>query len=334
MLVFIFLVAGFSRAQADPASPALPSWEGLSGEQRKVSGLLWKPDIDGAAGEISAPGETVEAVDPGRTEGGEAGRAGVASSADERLPEKPAYALEDYARGLSAARLLHDPRHLLSESATADLRSFLAFHARHSEVPIRVALFAPTDEPGKVLDLQALCEAWCAPRGSQGCMLVYCLGRPERSELYFPGWSAELRKVTESCRVVDLCVRAAQVAGNEISQLDRFGVELSLQIFRAGKILRARAVQQLSEALDRPGPGDAGSEVGWVSGLFVASLLALLVLGGIGILAVARKGSGVAEATSERGVFLFDDHEISPRLGGPHGGGAGGVLYFGEDRAG
>lgn len=336
LLVFLTRVL-VGQLLAVPGSLELPTWSGLSEAEREVSGILWIPDIaaSGRGGELQAEQSLVDAPLYGRAPE-EVGAIASLPNADADVAEEGAavgaQVLAEYTRGLSPGRPLLDPQHLLSEPAMVDLLSFLAFHERESKVPIRVVLFASTDDPTGVLDLQAVCDSWFDPEQASGCMLAYFLGRPDRSRLYFPTWSPDLGSMLKSAGALVRCVRSAEVVENDISQLDRFGVELSMQIFRAQKILQARTGDQFSErrAITILGPEQVATSRTGGAWFFLAGLL---LLGILGVLVVVRRRKNGVMAP-ELGVYVLDEFKGTRRLGGPYSGGAGGVVFFGRDRPG
>jgi len=227
---------------------------------------------------------------------------------------------------------VYDPQRLLSEPRTMDVRSFLNFHREESSLPIRIMLFAPEDHPRAFLDLQGMTDQWLENDGGRGCVLVYFLGEPERSRIFLPKNASNIRKIADLEQIAERCIRAATVGQNQNEELDRFGVELSIQLFSLEKKILADRHPGMMEASNQSllttSTDVDGRRNGWWSNWSVWRA----VIGGLMASIPLATLSWIlfAERTSKRSnVYLVEELELPVRLGGQHSGGAGIEVHFG-----
>jgi hypothetical protein len=328
--------------EGDDVAPELAAEGGESGGGEAMSGADGEaPGVAvGAAGEMAAvEGAPVYGPAPEPETGPETPLPVRVRPEIPLLPERVEVPREYASAYFSAlpGKALVDPQLLLTEFKKYDLEEFLEYHEQESPYRICIFLFEGNQELPNEASLQSLHEEWYG--NEPVVMLAYFMGQPDRAVVEFGRMgrsgvsSASLERVRESC------VEEGLVVENAFNQLERFGVELSVQLYWLEKELgletpvrprleerRAEAALSMAMAMEE---GAWWREViisveglprwVWVGG---GSLLFIFLTGGLGLF--------LRRHLASRQGYLFPDYEIEPRLGGAHAGGGQEVLSFGR----
>jgi len=290
----------------------LPDWDD-SKVDRVPSAALWGPL------ETSLRPEVVDLPEP----------IVIGPDLVEEIIEEP-FDLGVYNKGV-AKDYLYDPQHLLSEVQRMDLVSFLSFHAGECSIPIYVLALSPTDEPAGIVDFQSILKRWA--KGEPACMVTYFLGDPARAQVYLSeGTDIGVGSSRDTSTLVIESVRAAFVAQNNIDQLERFNVRLSILLFQLEKDGLAAMERELAkDEMSVATPADikaARSQshrflIPWR--FIVPPLLVLgVIVGGSRLISALHRVHHGGNHT-----FVLPEQELPVRLAGQHSGGLGAEISFG-----
>jgi hypothetical protein len=227
---------------------------------------------------------------------------------------------------------LVDPQLLLSEFKRYDLEELLTYHEQESPYLIRILLFEGGQELPDGVTLRSLHDDWYGDEPV--ALLAYFMGQPDRAVVEFGRLARDGVSGTALEGVLESSVEQALVVENDFHQLERFGMELSVQLYWLERQLGLEAPapargDEMAAAKAAVGDGWWHDPVAmlepvprwaWIGG---GSLLPLVLVGGM--VRVLRRSGG------SRG-YLFPDYEIEPRLGGEHSGGGHGLMSFGHSR--
>lgn len=217
---------------------------------------------------------------------------------------------------------LMDPGTLIIGESRQALRRLLDFHADNARSRLcllvldRGQTLPPDFDPGQLAH-GALLE-------SASALIVCPLGETWRSRFYLDGWLRKNVPAHLHQEMVRDCVNDAQTTPDPARQLHRLAVRASTWLFRLEPLL-----PQAPEEPPHGGPmreiGSAPTEAGRDSTARFPSLWLLAAMAGLAGLAAWLK----CRLPGKTGhVWLLDEHQTAPRLGGAFCGGCAATLDF------
>jgi hypothetical protein len=229
---------------------------------------------------------------------------------------------------------LVDPQLLLTEFKKYDIDGFLQYHEEESPYRICMMLFERDQELPDGATLRSLHEEWYGDEPV--ALLAYFMGQPERAVVEFGRLARDGLSGSYLASAVESCAEEGLIVENAFNQLERFGMELSVQLYWLEKELGleppmpARVEERMAEAAVVAGESRWDELVD-----FVGTLPRWYLVGGGSLLLGVFAGGVVLfgyRRMAGRNGHLFPDYEIDARLGGAHSGGGHGVLSFGRAR--
>ncbi|MEM7013569.1 MAG: hypothetical protein AAF585_19015 [Verrucomicrobiota bacterium] len=208
---------------------------------------------------------------------------------------------------------LIDPLQLLTEQEGHDLEHFLAYHAEAAPVDVAAMMLPSGVDLSGDVSFAELRREWF---GDEPVMLVvYTLGNPGATELI---WSNDAMPLEAQQAIWAACLRESLVANEPFAQSQRYLTELATRLYW----YHTDEIPAAAPPLDLVASSHEGSPRPSV----IIPMLGLLVMsfGSIGLVVywIQRR--------RERMPMLLPEVELSPRLGGPFGGGGHAVVSFGE----
>lgn len=232
---------------------------------------------------------------------------------------------------------LVDPQDLLTERERKERENFLRYHSGDSQIDLFVLLFDRGQRLPGDIRVEELGERFFD--GEKPSLLVlYFLGEPGQAVLEF---SPDLRDRVNSHqgrRLLEHAARRAAEVSSPVSQLDKFCVQVSIQLFMIEQSIGLGD----GELAEKPQRGDVSDDIGgsgrevpderspgaefaeaadeaWNSwGLPAAVFAGALVSGWLARLMIGR-----------RRRYRFPEFEVAPRLGCDHAAGVGAKISFG-----
>ena len=224
---------------------------------------------------------------------------------------------------------LIDPQGLLEPVVKAQQEEFLSYHAGDAQIIIRVMMF----EAGQRMpsDLAALGEKRLGELSKPTALVLYLMGEPERSQVFFSKDVRENLSLGEMGRVASQTGREASEKRTPEDQLAEYCEQLSMRLYWMERSLDFADPQPQESNADKTEnapiestpdePGLKEKFIGiwekhtvfivWVGGTLLALFVAYIV-------SVLRRRC------------RFPEFEVDPRLGGAHGAGIGAVISFGS----
>lgn len=255
-----------------------------------------------------------EGTAPGRWAGRAAGTPDTPAAEE---PESSGHHDVARALGRGADELLVDEFRVLSASAAAERAEFLRHHAEESRLDLRAIVFGA----GQVIPDQLPMDEVFA--GFTDAVAIYFIGEPERALLYLPGPLAAEVSEAEQRRALQSSVMQAVAKADPEAQLDAFLTQLSIRLYWMEQMMDDGMVET-APILPIAADGMKDDRRG-IDALRIPPLLFPWLLGAAGM------GIGLTCVwwlRAFRGNRRFPDLEIEPRLGGPHGAGAGAVISY------
>lgn len=233
---------------------------------------------------------------------------------------------------------LVDPQDLLTEPERKEREDFLRYHSGDSQIDLFVLLFDRGQRLPGDIRVEELGERFFGDE-KPSLLVLYFLGEPGQAVLEF---SPDLRDRVNSHqgrRLLENAARRAAEVSSPVSQLDKFCVQVSIQLFMIEQSI-GLGDRELAE---NPARGDVSDDIGgsgrevpdderspgaefakaadeaWNSwGLPAAVFAGALVSGWLARLIIGR-----------RRRYRFPEFEVSPRLGCDHAAGVGAHISFG-----
>ena len=215
---------------------------------------------------------------------------------------------------------LHDPQRLLTPTQAAPLAELIqeSLNDRDS-FQTSIVLLKPSQQIPVALNPPELLQRWYGD--SKGLLVLYFLGRPERTQAFFSPATRRQHRSEDLRQVVDFSVREAARMSSPVAQLQRFCYKSAIRLDRLHR-------QGVVPPDDDPGPVTAAATVP-VASLWWAFVIGIhaagLAIGGIWWWRRRRAEPGRAGAP----IFL-PEQDLIGRLGAPHSGGLGAVIQFGQ----
>jgi hypothetical protein len=214
---------------------------------------------------------------------------------------------------------LHDPYHLLTPSQTTPLATLIreSLNARGT-FQTSVVLLKPSQQIPVTLNAPELLQRWYGD--SKGLLVLYFMGRPERTQAFFSPATRQLHRSEDLRQVVDFSVREASRMAAPLAQLQRFCYKSAIRLdrlHRQGVVTPDEEPEPVTAAA--PGPA-IGLWWAFAIGIHAAGL------GAAGVWWWRRRRREPGRA----GIPIqFPEQDLVYRLGAPHSGGFGAVIHFG-----
>ena len=227
---------------------------------------------------------------------------------------------------------LIDPDVLIPEMAHLQIMRFLNFHASDA----RIKLYVLVIDSDKTMPAAARLDRLASGNliTDDACLLVYPLREPWRAKMYLSSSVIEQTSAQFLSETTQSCLRAATQSSDSYDQLQNYSMELSTRLFWLQKALTSkRAKNQFlplaedvrtasstsPEPMASPGPRQpeqygSSSSSAWLSWLV---LLPFLAVSGTGVVYVVRR----RRRKNRSLVWILDETETNPRLGGAFAGG-------------
>lgn len=224
------------KARREEALP-LPAWPAADRNTLQAERSLWPEDFD--PNEVVHPANVVSpATKPGDDEGwshflprglfsGSAKKEAAASAAAP-LKDMPLDAWRACEEMPTETRLF-DPQGLLSETQAEDLRRLLSFHSGRAGVAAAMVLLDARQKLPLGAELSRL--AGGALARVPACIVVYPLGEPDRTRVFFTQAVARVAEPSYLENLASTCIREASSNPDPVEQVQRFGIQLSIRLF-------------------------------------------------------------------------------------------------------
>lgn len=208
---------------------------------------------------------------------------------------------------------LIDPQQLLTEQERHDLEHFLAYHAEAAPVAIATMMLPSGVDLSSDVSFAELRREWF---GDEPVMLVvYTLGNPGVAELI---WSSDAMPLEAQQAIWAACLRESLVANDPFAQSQHYLTELATRLYW----YHTDELPTAAPPLDLVAPShEATSRPSVMIPIFGLTLMSFGAIGLVGYWIYRRR---------ERMPIMLPEVELSPRLGGPYGGGGHAVVSFGE----
>ncbi len=241
--------------------------------------------------------------------------------------EIPAKYLAKYFQSSSTSYLV-DPQRLLTMQETQDREGFLNFHAKASDIDIRLYLF----DTQQVIPASHSLERLVAERYTESpltCVVFSFMGDPSRTMLAFGGKGAEQVTLLEQRRILDHARIKSLKPSDGSAQIEAFVVQLSIHLYWLEKSFKGaelKAVSALTSQLPSSNSGRTLSAVGFYVSHKPLLLYFLVGVSGAFIAAAALVWMWVLWRKNR--TYQFPVVELPRRLGADYGAGVGAVLGF------
>jgi len=228
--------------------------------------------------------------------------------------------------GDEAGSDLVDPQGLLNSRERKERMEFLQYHADDSKIALEVMIF---DEDQRFpSDLDALVE----PRLSGAepkALILYRMGQPDRTEMWFSDDLAEEIPQVEVGRLVGQAARAAEEEIGGLDQFKEFCMQVSIRLYWIERSLgwidetsepAPMPIQEVAEEVSRSELVKEAFRGAWNTG-GVPLIVALSAFISFSVLRWVIRSNR---------RYRFPEFESESRLGGAHGAGIGAVISFGS----
>ena len=241
--------------------------------------------------------------------------------------EIPAKYLVKYFQS-SSTNYLVDPQRLLTMQETQDREGFLNFHAKASDIDIRLYLF----DTQQVIPTSHSLERLVAERYNDSpltCVVFSFMGDPSRTMLAFGGEGAEQVTMLEQRRILDHARIKSLKSSDASSQIEAFVVQLSIRLYWLEKSFKGAELTAVSALTSQHPSSISGRTLSAVG--FHASrkpFLLYFLVGVSGALIAVTALVWMWVLWRKNRTYQFPAVESPRRLGADYGAGVGAVLGF------